>query len=187
MARIIAGKAGSLSLDVPKSHTRPTSERVREAIFSSLESRGALEDARVLDLYAGSGALGLEALSRGARTLLCVESQPSACAVVRKNAGKVQAAIGSEGAVSVVAKTVSSFLSHNRQGFDLVFIDPPYSALNPQIVADLVALSGCLEPGAIVVIERSSRDVEITPPEGFTLLDSRNYGDTRVTTLERSR
>jgi 16S rRNA (guanine966-N2)-methyltransferase len=91
------------------------------------------------------------------------------------------------GGVSVVAKTVSSFLSHNRQGFDLVFVDPPYSAQNPQIVADLVALSGCLEPGAIVVIERSSRGAEITPPEGFTLLDSRSYGDTRVTTLERSR
>ena len=136
MTRIVAGAAGGQRLATPPgAGTRPTSERVREALFSSLEHRGVMRGAHVLDLYAGSGAWGLEALSRGAADVVLVESVRPVAQVARRNARQVSAAVAGADAGSVVvrAEPVLRYLrsadpAHHvdGQGFDLVFIDPPY-------------------------------------------------------------
>src|SRR6185312_10874752 len=130
MTRIVSGFAGSLTLQVPKSGTRPTSDRVREAIFSSLDARDAMHGARVLDLYAGSGALGLEAASCGAASVVLVEKSPAAAQVCRRNAAALTAAAAAARrtppALDVRATPVQTYLNGAAGRFDVVFMDPSY-------------------------------------------------------------
>lgn len=182
MTRIIAGFAGSLTLTVPAKGTRPTSDQVREALFSALEARDAVRDYRVLDLYAGSGALGLEAASRGARVVTLVENGFAASQTCRKNAQAVQKAAPKNSAlrISVSSQAVQSFLAGTPDGFDLVLIDPPYDLPDTELAANLAALVPLLDPDALVVVERSSRSPEPTWGPGLELARRKDYGDTTL-------
>lgn len=177
MTRIIAGTAGGRELKTPPGRgTRPTSDRVREALFSALEARGALSGARVLDLYAGSGALGLESASRGAAEVTLVESDRGAAAVIRDNAGRLDLR------ASVLPVTVASALAGAARERDLVFLDPPYDLSEEALAADLAALAarGWLAEGALVVVERSKRSAEPTWPEGLEPERLKKYGETVI-------
>ena len=183
MTRIIAGAAGSLRLEVPKAGTRPTSDRVREAIFSALESWGAIEGARVLDLYAGSGALGLEAASRGAAAVTLVEKHPQAAQVAGRNARTVlQAWRGNAPEVTVERQSVQTFLERPSQEhgprWDVALLDPPYDLGEAELSANLAALLPLLAPEALVLVERSSRSPEPALPAGLTPIRDRRYGET---------
>lgn len=182
MTRIVSGFAGSLPLKVPKSGTRPTSDRVREAIFSALDARDAIEGLRVLDLYAGSGALGLEAASRGARVVTLVEKNPQAAALCRTNATALGKAAPKKGApqVTVTGQSVQAFLDATDAGFDLVFIDPPYELSEVELAQNLASLAPRLHEEAVVMVERSSRSPEPTWPAGLELDRRKDYGDTTL-------
>jgi 16S rRNA (guanine966-N2)-methyltransferase len=182
MTRIVAGFAGSLTLTVPAKGTRPTSDQVREAMFSALDARDAVRGYRVLDLYAGSGALGLEAASRGARVVTLVENGFAASQACRKNAAAVQKASprGAEPAISVSSQAVASFLAGTPDGFDLVFLDPPYDLAETELAANLAALTPLLDPHALVVVERSSRSPEPTWGPRLERERRKNYGDTTL-------
>ncbi|HEY7718604.1 MAG TPA: 16S rRNA (guanine(966)-N(2))-methyltransferase RsmD [Pedococcus sp.] len=179
MTRIISGRVGGLRLQTPTgSGTRPTSDRVREALFSRLEHLGVLEGAAVLDLYAGSGALGLEAASRGGASALLVESDRAAAGVARRNC----AATGLPD-VAVRAATVERTLAAPPpQRFDLVFIDPPYDIGEEVLRGVLTALSekDWLTEQALVVVERSARSPEPDWPAGLEAEGERRYGETRI-------
>jgi 16S rRNA (guanine966-N2)-methyltransferase len=176
VTRIVAGAAGGRRLEVPPSGTRPTSDRVREALFSALEAAVGLDGARVLDLYAGSGALGLEALSRGAVQATFVESDRRAADILRRNAK----ALGLPGA-DVRHGTVQSVLATTPgDRYDVVFVDPPY-ALGEQELADvLAALLAWAAPEATLVVERSSRGAEPSWPPGIEPTRSKKYGETTL-------
>jgi 16S rRNA (guanine966-N2)-methyltransferase len=177
MTRIIAGAARSLTLKVPKSGTRPTSDRVREAIFSSLDARGAVQGAAVADLYAGSGALGLEAGSRGAAEVVLVDRAAPAAAVCRDNARVLRERVPRI-AIDVHPQPVLGFLRGTTRTFDLVFIDPPYDVDEDEIADVLGALVPRLGPDAVVVVERSARSPEPSWPEGLVPFSKRSYGET---------
>ncbi|WP_164233690.1 16S rRNA (guanine(966)-N(2))-methyltransferase RsmD [Microbacterium hydrocarbonoxydans] len=180
MTRIIAGRARGARLEVPGSGTRPTSDRVRESLFGALESADAIAGARVLDLYAGSGALGLEALSRGGGSADLVERGRPAAAIVRRNAAIVAKASGLPPA-RVHESPVRAFLQRAAGPFDLVFSDPPYDLEDEAMTGDLIALAPLLSPDAIVVVERARR---ATPPDfaaaGLELFREKTYGDTTL-------
>lgn len=179
MTRIIGGVAGSLKLASPAKSTRPTSDRVRESIFNRLESKAILQSAKVLDLYAGTGALGLEAVSRGASEAILVESFKAAVDVCRKNAGSVAKACGVQ--AKIVAQNVKTFLAASAgKQFDLVFIDPPYDISNTELELNLQHLQPLLAKGSVVVVERSSRTAEPNWPTGLVMELRKNYGDTSV-------
>jgi 16S rRNA (guanine966-N2)-methyltransferase len=183
--RIVAGAARGRRLAAPAPSTRPTSDRVREALFSSIESRlGALGGLRVLDLYAGSGAVGLEALSRGAGHVLLVEKDRKALEVIRANI----AVVGMPGAV-VLGNDVTSLTSAAPPPsavapYDVVFADPPYETPGDVVEATLAGLAGrgWLGEGSLVVVERARRRGGFTWPEGFDAPKERAYGDTVVRT-----
>jgi 16S rRNA (guanine966-N2)-methyltransferase len=179
VTRIISGRAGGMRLATPAgSGTRPTSDRVREALFSRLEHLEVLLGARVVDLYAGSGALGLEAASRGAATVLLVESEKAAAKVAQQNAG----ALGIPG-ITVRHTTVQKALaSAPAQPQTLVFLDPPYELSEEALAADLADLADqqWLDPEALVVVERSSRSPEPAWPEALELEGERRYGETKI-------
>ena len=188
MTRIIGGYAGSLKLTSPAKSTRPTSDRIRESIFSRLESRDKLTGAVVLDLYAGTGALALEAISRGAVAALLVERDGKAAAVCIQNAAIVQKSLAKqdiEVETKVVHKAVSSYLASSTHEFDLVFIDPPYEVSNEEIEENLTALLPRLTAEATVIVERSSRSEPFAVLEGYALEDSKSYGDTEVFWLNK--
>ncbi|MGN5239716.1 MULTISPECIES: 16S rRNA (guanine(966)-N(2))-methyltransferase RsmD [unclassified Rhodococcus (in: high G+C Gram-positive bacteria)] len=178
MTRIVAGRAGGRRLKVPPRGTRPTSERVREALFSSLDARMDLDGAVVLDLYAGSGALGLEALSRGAAHAMLVESDAKASAVIRDNI----AVVGLSGAMLRSAPVAAVLVAGADREYDLVFADPPYAIAESAVSAMLIALveHGWVGENTIVVLERSSRAPETAWPTGFDVDRVRKYGETRV-------
>ncbi|HEX6953722.1 MAG TPA: RsmD family RNA methyltransferase [Agromyces sp.] len=181
MTRIIAGFAGSLTLAVPRSGTRPTSDRVREAIFSALEARDAVEGAVVLDLYAGSGALGLEAASRGAAEVVLVERAKPAADVCRRNAAAVtRAARGAAPRIRVEPRSVAAYLESAPGDVDLAFIDPPYELGERELARDLELLAPRLSPDALVVVERSSRSPEPEWPAGIAPERRRAYGETTL-------
>jgi 16S rRNA (guanine966-N2)-methyltransferase len=188
MTRIIGGIAGSRKLASPAKATRPTSDRIRESMFSRLDSRDALDGARVLDLYAGTGALALEAISRGAVLAHMVERDGKAAAVCVANAKSVQKAITEEdfeAETKVINKSVQSFLAApTESNFTIVFIDPPYEIDNDEVVSNLDALLPILNPEAIVAVERSSRSEKPEFPSKYELVDEKNYGDTVVYWLE---
>jgi 16S rRNA (guanine966-N2)-methyltransferase len=177
VTRVIAGAAGGRRLRVPPGNgTRPTSDRAREGLFSSLLSElGDLAGLRVLDLYAGSGAVGLEALSRGAAGVLLVESDARAAAVIRANI----AAVALPGAAVATAR-VEPLLSRPPDGdrFDLVFADPPYAVPDTAVSAVLGQLNGgWLAGDALVVVERAARSGIFHWPPGYTGRKSRRYGE----------
>jgi 16S rRNA (guanine966-N2)-methyltransferase len=178
MTRIVAGAARGRRLSVPGRGTRPTADRVRESLFATvLTMCGLLDGARVLDLYAGSGAVGLEALSRGASDVLLVESDPHAARVIRRNIEAVRLP-----GARLLADRVERVLTRGRGDDpprDLVFADPPYGAAAEEVERVLAALygRGWLAPGALVVVERGTRSGPLTWPAGYTPERSRGYGE----------
>ncbi len=158
--------------------TRPTTDRVRESLFNVLTARLDLAGVAVLDLYAGSGALGLEALSRGATSALFVEADRRAAAVIADNA----AALGAVGAVVRCGSVASVLAVGTDRPADLVFADPPYEVPSADVEAVLRALvdGGWVRPGAIIVVERPTSSPALTWPTGWTAGRDRRYGDTRL-------
>jgi 16S rRNA (guanine966-N2)-methyltransferase len=183
MTRIIAGAARGRRLETPAGETtRPTSDRVREALFSALEARGALRGHRVLDLFAGSGALGLEAASRGAAEVVLVDSSRQAAESARRNV----AAIGMP-RVSVVVSSVQRYLDRvPDRPVDVVFLDPPYVLAEAVLAGHLTALAerGWLAPHALVVVERSTRTPEPRWPVELHRDQVRRYGETALWTAQ---
>ncbi|MFC6878910.1 MULTISPECIES: 16S rRNA (guanine(966)-N(2))-methyltransferase RsmD [Actinomadura] len=177
MTRVIAGSAGGRRLAVPPGRdTRPTSDRAREGLFSTvLALLGPLDGLRVADLYAGSGAVGLEALSRGAAHALLVESHPRAARVVRENA----ASLGLPGAVPLADRVERAVRRPPGEPYDLVFADPPYALEDEAVTGLLEALrdNGWTAPDALVVVERSVRGRPLDWPEGYTAERDRRYGE----------
>lgn len=179
MTRIIGGKAGSLTIQTPGGATRPTSDRVREAWFSALEARSALTGAHVLDGFAGSGAVGLEAASRGAASVVFVENNAAAARVITANAEALRGALGTETLLRVVTSPVVSFLqTPPQQPYDLVFLDPPYDATTAEVNAVLEAVVSAVADDGLVMLERSSRSAEPTWPVGLEGEKPRKYGET---------
>ncbi|UDY22680.1 16S rRNA (guanine(966)-N(2))-methyltransferase RsmD [Nocardioides sp. Kera G14] len=180
MTRIIGGAAGGRRLRTPNgSATRPTSDRVREALFSAIESWcGSLQGLRFLDLYAGSGAVGLEAWSRGAGVVTLVESDRRTAALIADNAreiGFVKA--------NVVATSVAHALWTPPQApYDIVFSDPPYPLTDAEVEADLALLvqHGWVVRGGLVIVERAKRSAEPTWPDGFESWRQKKYGETTL-------
>ncbi|MFD1722486.1 16S rRNA (guanine(966)-N(2))-methyltransferase RsmD [Amnibacterium endophyticum] len=185
MPRIVAGWAGSLQLAVPPDGTRPTSDRTREALFSMLEARDAVDGAAVLDLYAGSGALGLESLSRGAASAVLVERAPRAARVIRENVARLRRAAPAPLDVRVAQQAARAFLAAPGGAFDLVLSDPPYDLAEADVAADLVALLPHLTAEPLVLLERSVRSPAPVLPDGLVLERTRTYGDTAVHLLVR--
>jgi 16S rRNA (guanine966-N2)-methyltransferase len=178
MTRLISGVAGGRRLKVPRSGVRPTGDRAREALFNSLGSLLDLRGAAVLDLYAGSGALGLEALSRGAGSVVFVESSPGVLPVLKENL----TAVGLQGG-RVVAGSVPTVVRGAPTGrVDLVLADPPYATPVEEVQEVLRALvsGGWLAAGAIVVVERPSREAPWEWPTPLTGLRDRRYGEAQL-------
>ncbi|RSX55108.1 RNA methyltransferase RsmD family [Bifidobacterium dolichotidis] len=197
--RIIAGRFKGVPLTTPRSGTRPTTDRTKEAIFSRLDAWGTLPDARVLDLYAGTGALGFEALSRGAQSCVFVESSAPAAKLVAQTATtlKRQRAWESDMSVRVVRSQAERYVEKMARKsdavveplFDVVLIDPPY-AVTTEDCNEL--LNGLVEGGlvrqhddpdaqqSVIMLERSTRSAEPKAPQGWTICDRRNYGETAV-------
>ncbi|MEN9970305.1 MAG: hypothetical protein RLZZ229_513 [Actinomycetota bacterium] len=190
MTRIISGIAGSRQLVSPAKATRPTSDRIREAIFNRLQARDLVDNSRVLDLYAGTGALALEAVSRGAIYAAMVERDGQAAAVCVKNNLMIQKAMEKEGffdqVTKVVNKAVSAHLATDSLEYDLVFIDPPYDISNEEVTANLVALVPRLSAKAVIMLERSSRTGIPELPAELVLDEEKSYGDTVVYWLVRA-
>lgn len=174
MTRIVAGAAKGRRLVVPPHGTRPTSERAREALFNSLRSLLDLDGARVLDLFAGSGAVGLEALSRGAASVTLVESDRAAAETLRRNV----AAVGLPGA-AIVRRDAAAYLDGPpATEYDLVFADPPYALAEEDLARLLGRLAqGWLGADAVVVVERSARGAPVAWPEGVVPVMNRRYGE----------
>jgi len=177
VTRIVAGVVGGRRIGVPAGGTRPTSERVREALFSSLDVRPGLAGAAVLDLCAGSGALGLEALSRGAAHALFVESDRRAAATLRRNI----AALGMAGAAEVrVAEAGAVLAGPAPRRYDVLLADPPYAVPNDVVAGWLRAAgeNGWLADGATAVVERPARLGRFDWPPPLSGERDRRYGDT---------
>lgn len=173
--RVIAGTAKGHPLTAPRGErTRPTADRVKEALFSSLQPR--LLDASVVDLFAGSGALGIEALSRGAAHVLFVEKAPAALDHLRRNLGTT----GVEDRATVVRDDVMRTLADTPVGapFDIALLDPPYDLTSAALEAVLAAVATHLADGGLVVVERASRSGAIPWPDPLKPGRSRRYGDT---------
>lgn len=178
----MAGAAGGRRIAVPARGTRPTTDRVREALFNVLTARLEFDGLRVLDLYAGSGALGLEALSRGAASVVFVENDVHAVGVINRNIGIV----GLPGA-AVRRATVAAVLgAHPDQPMDLVLADPPYDVAAAEVETMLASLqrNAWVEPGSVVVVERSASSPALSWPPGWTPWPVRRYGDTRIEAAE---
>jgi 16S rRNA (guanine966-N2)-methyltransferase len=183
VTRIVAGTLGGRRIAVPPAGARPTSERVREALFSRLEHLDAVAGARVLDLYAGSGALGLEAASRGAAAVTLVESSRSAVEVCRRNT----TALGLGARVTVVGDRVERFVARApAEPWRLALLDPPYDVGERALAAVLGALVGSLDREGVVVVERSTRSPEPAWPAGLARVDERRYGETTLWLAERA-
>ena len=187
--RIVAGTLRGRTIDAPEGEgTRPTTDRVREALFNSLYSlRGGFEDAVVLDAFAGSGALGIEALSRGAASAVFYERDAKAMAVLKRNLDAC--GVGASRARAVKRDVLSSPPTSQNPPFDLVFLDPPYAYDPAEVLAFVKSLvdAGSLKPGAIVVYEHaltSREDVErAASAAGFAVSSSKKYGKTAITVL----
>jgi 16S rRNA (guanine966-N2)-methyltransferase len=179
MTRVIAGRAGGRRLAVPPGNgTRPTSDRAREGLFSTWQSLlgGPLQGERVLDLYAGSGAVGLEALSRGASHTLLVEADARAARTIRenvKNLGLPGAEVRAGKAEQIIQQPAPA------QPYDLVFLDPPYRVTDHDLREILLTLRSehWLAPEALVTVERSTRGGEFKWPPGFDAVKARRYGE----------
>lgn len=185
MPRIIAGALGGRTVPGPPgSRTRPTSDRVREAVFSRLQGWEALAGRRVLDLYAGTGALAFEALSRGAESAVLVEAHARTAQQITRTAGDLglagRADVRCAQVETVVPRLVDEVLAAGATAFGLVLIDPPYDVPTPRIEQLVVTLAPALSEDAVVVIERSSRTDPPRWPAGFADDGDRTYGETRI-------
>lgn len=180
MTRIIGGSVGGRRIQTPRgAATRPTSDRVREALFSAVEAWcGSLSGLRFLDLYAGSGAVGLEAWSRGAGVVTLIEQDRKTAGLISDNART----LGFGKANVVAAPVATTLLRPPAAPYDVAFLDPPYVLDDDALAADLRSLEGhgWLVPGALVVVERSSRSPEPAWPDGFTDQREKRYGETRL-------
>lgn len=176
--RIITGKAKGRRLVAPDTpDTRPVTEQAREAVFSMI---GAwVDDASVLDLYAGSGSFGLEALSRGAKSITFVENGHQALEALRRNIKSV----GLGG--TVVTSKVQDFLARSSGEFDLVFIDPPWAMVSTDLASDLTALDALLAPEGEVILSRRHTDNAPETPKSWRVATDRHYGDTRIVMYEK--
>ncbi|MGA5822526.1 16S rRNA (guanine(966)-N(2))-methyltransferase RsmD [Kitasatospora sp. NPDC094028] len=178
MTRVIAGAAGGRRLAVPPGRgTRPTSDKAREAMFSTLEAlHGTLHGARMLDLFGGSGAVGLEALSRGAGHVLLVEADAQAARVIRENVRTIGLP-GAEVRAARAEKVIAGPAPETP--YDLVFLDPPYAVTDEELREMLITLlaGDWLAADALVTVERSTRGGAFGWPEGFEELRSRRYGE----------
>ncbi|MCI1984647.1 MAG: 16S rRNA (guanine(966)-N(2))-methyltransferase RsmD [Bifidobacteriaceae bacterium] len=192
--RVISGRFKGFSLDTPKTGTRPTTDRVKEALFSHLDNSGFLEDARVLDLFAGTGALAFEALSRGASSAVVVDAAPAAVALLKQATARVKklGAWTPDVQISVrrgKAETVAARLGEGDD-YSLVFLDPPYeySDADFDALVEQLTTSGALADGeeTVIVTERSSRSAAPSVPEGWAVEQARSYGETAVTYLVRA-
>lgn len=185
MTRIIAGTAKGRKLKTPDGDaTRPTSDRVREALFSALEARfGSLHGLRLLDLYAGSGAVALEGVSRGATGVVAVESDRRAAALISENSRTL--GLGVEVNANPVERVLAAPAT---EPFDVVFLDPPYPLPSEEVDAVLGRLveGGWLSDGAAVVVERSRRSVEPAWPDGLGTARAKKYGETVLWYLRRA-
>jgi 16S rRNA (guanine966-N2)-methyltransferase len=192
MTRVIAGEAGGRRLAVPPgTTTRPTSDRAREGLFASLLSElGSFGGRRVLDLYAGSGAIGLEALSRGAQSVLLVESDPRAAAVIKANVAavglpgatvtvdRVERLLARPPAVASATDSAADSAADGQSGYDVVLADPPYALAAPAVTRVLTLLqAGWLADRALVVVERATRSGALDWPPGYLPGKSRRYGE----------
>lgn len=187
--RIISGRFKGFNLAAPKTGTRPTTDRAKEAIFSHLDALGALEGAAVLDLFAGTGALGFEALSRGATSATFVDSAPAAVALLKKATAEIRrhsqwkadlsAEVRKAKAEAFVAK-ISAGVPEPR--YSLVFLDPPYeySAEDFDALLSALARSEALANGAIIVAERSARGAAPTVPPEWNIAGEKAYGETKI-------
>ena len=175
MTRLIGGLARGRRLKVPPAGVRPTGDRAREGLFNSLGTLLDLQGAAVLDLYAGSGALGLEALSRGASAVTFVESSPKVLPVLTANL----AAVGLPGAQVLRGSVPTVVAGTSPRAYDLVLADPPYATPTGEVLDVLRALSagGWLAPGAVLVVERSSREAPWEWPTPLVGLRDRRYGE----------
>lgn len=190
--RVISGRFKGVALTTPKSGTRPTTDRTKEAIFSHLDSWGVLDDARVLDLFAGTGALGIEALSRGARELVAVESSAPAAALIAQTLTALKHNRSWEHVMSarvVKARAEKYAASASAVGpFDMVFIDPPYAFETNdcnQLLADLASRE-LTSSNTVIMLERSTRSEAPTAPANWEITDRRDYGETAVYYIEPS-
>ena len=183
--RIIAGKAGGRRLKAPPGRgTRPTTDRVREALFSRLESRlGGLQGVSVLDLFSGSGALGLEALSRGAADAVLVEKDRRCAALIKQNARALDLSPGARVLAMAVAPALD-LLAREEARFGLVLADPPYDQ-DPGPTLERLALGDLLGPGAMICLEHGKKQAAPQAPPGLEHIVSKTYGDS-VLTLFRS-
>jgi 16S rRNA (guanine(966)-N(2))-methyltransferase RsmD len=186
MTRIVAGAFGGRRLAVPVGEeTRPTSDRVREALFSTLESLTEIEGCRFADLYAGSGAVGLEAASRGAAHVLLVEAQARAARSIRANI----ATLGLGGVCRLVTTRVASVLAATPdEAYDVIFADPPYGLPDEELATATAAIvgRGWLGAGGVLVLERSTRSGEPAAIEGITAERARRYGESTLWYFRRS-
>lgn len=180
--RITGGSYRSRALVAPRGQeTRPTSDRVREALFSMLVSDGVFGEPRVLDLYAGSGALGFEALSRGAVSVVMVESARPAIAAIRENIEALD--VGAQ--VSLLTRPCEKVLESVVGPFDLILIDPPYAEVKTNAFGGvMLQASRLLESGGILVLEHDARD-EPAAPNGLEVDRRRRHGDTILSLFRR--
>ncbi|QUJ75924.1 16S rRNA (guanine(966)-N(2))-methyltransferase RsmD [Sulfitobacter albidus] len=181
--RIIAGKHRGVPLTPlgkgdAGAHLRPTSDRVRESLFSMLTSRDVIDGARVLDLFAGTGALGLEALSRGAERAVFIENGRVGQRLIASNISKLR----EDTAARLMRMDATRLAPCGEVPFDLVFLDPPYGKGMGQLALAGALAGNWLAEGALIVWEESAR---MEAPEGFERLDTRRFGDTHVTLLAR--
>lgn len=183
LTRIIGGIAGGRRVAVPPHGTRPTTDRVRESLFNIVSAQLDLAGLAVLDLYAGSGALGLEALSRGATSALFVESDRRAAAVIERNI----ATLGLPGATVRRGQVATMLAAKATRPVDLVLMDPPYDVDTRVIEQLLVALAanGWVREGSLVVVERAVGSPPLSWPDGWDPWQQRLYGDTRLELAER--
>lgn len=174
MTRIIAGDFGGRRIAVPATGTRPTTDRVREALFSKLEAANSLKGAHVLDLFAGSGALGLEAMSRKAAAVTFVESATQAARTIEANV--MELGLGTR--ARVVKERALQYLKRTNESYSLVFIDPPYDIARGDLAAVLVALGDKLDADANVIVEFARRALMPEWPATIAPVSSKDYGDT---------
>jgi 16S rRNA (guanine966-N2)-methyltransferase len=206
--RIISGRLKGMNITVPKTGTRPTTDRVKEAMFSHLENDGLIEGASVLDLFAGSGALGFEAVSRGARSLTLVDISAPAVGFLKKNVAELQKILRSQVEVRVVKQKAQTFaaalVETNSEGrervdnagrmhevdsasYSLIFLDPPYeySVADFDLLLSTLASSQAVTNDCVIVCERSSRTPQPTAPDGWQFAETKTYGETWLGYLER--
>jgi 16S rRNA (guanine966-N2)-methyltransferase len=186
MTRIVAGALGGRRLAAPAGEgTRPTSDRVREALFSTLEAMTDIDGCRFADLYAGSGAVGLEAASRGAAHVLLVESQPRPARVIRSNI----ATLGLDTVCRLVTTSVATVVAAGPgEPYDVIFADPPYALGSTELAAVTATMvrNGWLAPDGVLVLERATRSGEPGPIEGVTAERARRYGESTLWYFRRA-